>query len=102
DRADHHRPPPVLRRGRGEGLPPALPHHRQDRGCPPRYCPPGQAVLPARPRGQGRQGPREAVSENGAKKPPSNGGGGFCFSLFLWKISAGYLRGSQRRGVTKS
>ena len=46
---DHHRPPPVLRRRRGEGVPRSLPVHREDRDGASRLCPPRQAVLPARP-----------------------------------------------------
>ena len=40
------------------------PLHRQDRGGPQRRCAPGQAVLPARPRGQGRQGQGKAVIQD--------------------------------------
>ena len=44
---DHHRPPPVLRRRRGEGVPRPLSVHREDRDGASRLCPPRQAVLPA-------------------------------------------------------
>ena len=50
---DHHRAPHLLRCRCGEGLPRALSLHRQDRGGPQRCCAACQAVLSARPRGQG-------------------------------------------------
>ena len=43
-----------LRRGRGEGVPPACSHHREGGDRPQGQGPPRQAVLSARPRGQGR------------------------------------------------
>ena len=50
---DVHGPPHRAGRGRGARLPAALAEDRQDRGEADRQGPPGQAVLPARPRRQG-------------------------------------------------
>ncbi len=40
------------------------PFHRHHRGCPQRLCAARQAVLSARPRGQGRQGQGKAVIQD--------------------------------------
>ena len=61
---DHHRAPHLLRCRCGEGLPRALSLHRQDRGGPQWCCAACQAVLSARPRGQGRQGQGKAVIQD--------------------------------------
>ena len=46
-RGDLHRPSYLLRRGRGKGVPRALPLHRHHRSGPPRLRAPRQAVLSA-------------------------------------------------------
>ena len=51
---DVHRPQGVVRPGRRAHLPAALADHRQDRGGAHGEGAPRQAVLPARPEGQGR------------------------------------------------
>ena len=56
---DVHRPQAELRRRRRAHVPAAHTDGHQDRGRQPRRCPPGEAVLPPRSHGQGRQGPRE-------------------------------------------
>ena len=53
------------KRGRGGGLPPPLPLYRHHSGGPQRQGPPGQALLPARPRRQECQGEGEAVRRTG-------------------------------------
>ena len=60
-RGELHCPPHLLRHRRREGVPPPCSLCGEGRGGPPGQGAPRQAVLPARPRGQGRQGQGIAV-----------------------------------------
>ena len=55
---DLHGPQAVVRRRRGAHVPAALAEDRADRGGQPRRRPPGEALLPARPRRSRRSRPR--------------------------------------------
>ena len=73
---DLHRPQAVVRRRRRADLPGPLAEDRAARGRRPRRRPPGEALLPARPRRQARPGRRAPLGDRGRPRPRRGRGAG--------------------------